>query len=62
MKAYHTTKVGAGDVQIFIKSLGSGGTNDPLDQRSTIGWKALKGAVIVQPTYMFQYEFSLGAT
>lgn len=61
-KAYHTTKVGAGDVQIFIKPLGSGGTNDPLDQRATIGWKALKGAVIVQPTYMFQYEFSLGAT
>ena len=60
--AYHTTKVGSGDVQIYIKPLGSGGTNDPLDQRSTIGWKALKGAVIVQPTYMFQYEFSLGNT
>jgi len=60
-KAFHTTKVGAGDVQIFIKALGSGGTSDPIDQRSTIGWKATKGAIIVQPTYMWQYEFSIGA-
>lgn len=58
--AYHTTKIGASDVEVIIKPLGSGGTNDPLNQRSTIGWKAKKGAVIVQPTYMFRHEFSLG--
>lgn len=58
--AYHTTKIGASDVEVIIKPLGSGGTTDPLNQRSTIGWKAKKGAVIVQPTYMFRYEFSLG--
>jgi N4-gp56 family major capsid protein len=58
--AFHTTLIGASDVEVIIKPLGSGGTTDPLNQRSTIGWKAKKAAVIVQPTYMFQYEFSLG--
>lgn len=58
--AYNTTRIGASDVDIIIKPLGSGGTTDPLNQRSTIGWKARKGAVIVQDTYMFRYEFSLG--
>ena len=58
--AYHTTKIGASDVEVIIKPLGSGGTTDPLNQRSTIGWKAKKAAIIVQPTYMFRYEFSLG--
>jgi len=58
--AFHTTMIGASDVEVIIKPLGSGGTTDPLNQRSTIGWKAKKGAVIVQPTYMFRYEFSLG--
>lgn len=58
--AYNTTRIGASDVEIIIKPLGDGGTTDPLNQRATIGWKAKKGAVIVQETYMFRYEFSLG--
>lgn len=58
--AYHYTKIGSSDTEVIIKPLGSSGTADPLNQRSTIGWKAKKGAVIVQPTYMFRYEFSLG--
>ena len=41
-KAYHTTRLGAGDVQIHIKPLGSAGTADPLNQRSTIGWKNIR--------------------
>lgn len=60
--AYHTTRIGASDVEVIVKPLGSGGTTDPLNQRSTIGWKAKKAAVIVQETYMFRYEFSLGNT
>jgi N4-gp56 family major capsid protein len=60
--AYHTTRIGSSDVDVIIKPLGSAGTADPLNQRSTIGWKAKKAAVIVQPTYMFRYEFSLGDT
>ena len=58
--AFHCTRIGASDVELIVKELGSGGTTDPLNQRSTIGWKAKKGAVVVQPTYMFRYEFSLG--
>ena len=58
--AYHSTKIGSSDVEVIVKPLGSGGTTDPLNQRSTIGWTAKKGVVITQPTYMFRYEFSLG--
>ena len=58
--AYHYTHIGRSSVDVIIKPLGSSGSLDPLNQRSSIGWKAKKGAVIVQPTYMFRYEFSLG--
>ena len=34
-----TTIQGQGDVKSIIKGLGSAGTEDPLDQRQTIGWK-----------------------
>ena len=60
--AYHVTRIAKSDVEIFIKPLGSSGSLDPIDQRASIGWKAKKGAVIVQPTYMFRYEYSLGDT
>jgi N4-gp56 family major capsid protein len=39
-EAYAVTKIaGEGDVKTIIKSLGSSGTADPLNQRQTIGWK-----------------------
>ena len=59
--AFHTTRICGSDINLIVKPLGSGGTSDPIDQISTIGWKAKQGAVIVQPTYMFRYEFSVGA-
>jgi N4-gp56 family major capsid protein len=34
-----TTISGEGDIKTIVKGLGSAGTNDPLDQRQTIGWK-----------------------
>lgn len=34
-----TTIKGQGDIKSIIKGLGSSGTNDPLNQRQTIGWK-----------------------
>lgn len=58
--AYHYTTIGNSDVEVIIKPKGSAGTADPINQFSSIGWKAKKGAVIVQETYMFRYEFSLG--
>lgn len=42
--AYGRTKVDGGGLQIIIKQRGSAGTADPLDQRSTVGWKALHTA------------------
>ena len=39
-KPYGITKIeGNGDIQTIIKSLGSAGTADPLNQRQSIGWK-----------------------
>jgi N4-gp56 family major capsid protein len=59
--AYLVTPVGTGDAEVIVKPLGSAGTTDPLNQRASIGWKARNGAVIVQQTYMWRYELSLGA-
>lgn len=39
--AYGVVKVrGKGNGSVIVKPLGSAGTADPLDQRSTVGWKA----------------------
>lgn len=39
-QAYGITNIqGEGDVKSIIKGLGSAGTEDPLDQRQSIGWK-----------------------
>lgn len=40
--AYGTTSVRGGGLKFIVKQLGSGGTADPLDQRATVGWKAMK--------------------
>lgn len=58
--AYKTTTLAQGGIKRITKPLGSSGTADPLDQRASMGWKAKKGCFIVQPTYMFRWEFSLG--
>jgi N4-gp56 family major capsid protein len=60
--AYDVVTIANSDVEIIIKPLGSSGTADPLNQRSTIGWKAKKIAVVKQPLYMYRYEFSIGNT
>jgi len=54
--AYGVTKVANGGLQHIVKPLGSGGTSDPLDQRSTIGWKATKTAKILVEQYMVRIE------
>lgn len=39
-QAYGITKIkGEGDVKSIVKGLGSSGTEDPLNQRQSIGWK-----------------------
>ena len=42
--------------QIIIKTTESGGTADPLNQRSTVGWKALFAAVRLQELAMVRIE------
>ena len=54
--AYGVTEVTGGGLQTIIKQLGSAGSADPLNQRSTIGWKALKTAEILMEPYMYRVE------
>lgn len=54
--AYGTTEVTGGGLKTIIKQLGSAGTADPLDQRSTVGWKAMQTAEILQEAYMVRVE------
>ena len=45
-----------GGLQTIIKQRGSAGTADPLDQRSTVGWKATKAAEILVEPYLMRVE------
>lgn len=54
--AYATTKVEGGGLETIIKQLGSAGTADPLNQRATVGWKALKVTEILSEQYMIRIE------
>ena len=54
--AYGVTEITGGGLQTIIKQKGSAGTADPLDQRSSIGWKAMTTAEILVPAYMVRYE------
>lgn len=54
--AYGVTEVEGGGLQFIVKQLGSAGTGDPLDQRATAGWKAIKTAEILVEQYMVRVE------
>ena len=54
--AYGTTEVTGGGLETIIKQLGSAGTADPLNQRATVGWKALKTAEILVQPYIVRVE------
>ena len=56
--AYGITSVEGGGLQHIVKGLGAG--EDPLNQRSTVGWKALKVAKRLIEPYMVRIE-STGA-
>lgn len=63
--AYGTTEISGGGLQHIVKQLGSAGTADPLNQRATVGWKAMKVAVRLVEQYMIRIEtcstFDIGA-
>ena len=54
--AYGVTEVEGGGLQHIVKQLGSAGTADPLNQRATVGWKALKTAERLVEQYMIRIE------
>ena len=65
--AYGVTEITGGGLQTIVKQKGSAGTADPLDQRSSVGWKAIKTAKILVENYMVRVEcmsskFSASAT
>ena len=43
---------GKGKFETFVKPLGSAGTADPIDQRSTVGWKASTVAKVLNDAFM----------
>lgn len=57
--AYHVLDVANSGAEIIVKPAGSAGTADPLNQRSTVGWKIpMFGAKITIPQYLWRFECS----
>ena len=54
--AYGVTEITGGGLQTIVKQKGSAGTADPLDQRSTVGCKAIKTAEILIQDYIVRVE------
>ncbi|MEA4964874.1 MAG: N4-gp56 family major capsid protein [Oscillospiraceae bacterium] len=42
--------------EVIVKQKGSAGAGDPLDQRSTVGWKSTYAAKILIPEYLLRVE------
>ena len=56
--AYATTTVrGKMGIKTIVKPIGSSGTQDPLDQNGTIGWKAILGCAILNQAWLVRVEF-----
>ena len=54
--AYGVTEVTGGGLETIVKQKGSAGAADPLNQRSTVGWKAMRTAEILVQPYMVRCE------
>lgn len=54
--AYGDTEILGGGLETIIKQKGSAGTGDPLNQRSSIGWKCTKTAELLVPEYLVRVE------
>ncbi len=54
--AYGKTELEGGGLETIIKQKGSAGTADPLNQRSTVGWKATKTTERLVEEYMIRIE------
>lgn len=55
--AYADVQIDGGNAQVIIKTADKSGTEDPLSQRNTIGWKLTGyGAKILIPEYLIRVE------
>lgn len=54
--AYGVTEITGGGLEIIVKQKGSAGTADPLNQRSSVGWKAIKTAEVLIQNYLVRIE------
>ena len=54
--AYGVTGIDGGGLEFILKQKGSAGTADPLNQRSSVGWKSIHGAVILADEAMIRIE------
>lgn len=54
--AYGVTEVTGGGLEHIVKQLGSAGTADPLNQRASAGWKAVKAVARLVEGYMVRVE------
>lgn len=57
--AFGITELSGKGLENIVKGLGSG--DDPLNQRSTSGWRATLDAVILNDAFMYRYEFGVSA-
>lgn len=59
--AYGVTRISGESMRTIIKQLGSAGTADPLDQRSSMGWKATLGVCRLNESFMGRIEHATTA-
>lgn len=61
MHAVAQTRISGEALKNIVKPLGSGGTNDPLDQRATSGWKITYVATILNDAFILDLQHGVTA-
>jgi N4-gp56 family major capsid protein len=59
--AVHECTMESLNTELIVKGFGSSGTEDPLNQRMSIGWKHSNTIVITNELNMYRYEFGVTA-
>lgn len=62
MDAYGVVPLSGEALRNIVKPLGSAGSADPLDQRSTSGWKATTTTIILNDAWMYRLEHANTST
>jgi len=57
--AYGTIPLQKGNVKNIVKKMGSAGTEDPLDQRATTGWKMATVTKILNEDWLVRLEHAV---